>query len=108
MQDVVIMPRSLALKPMLTEIHKVQRVLFAASKLNPVDNHFHPFDNSIHVDEKWFFISEKTLRVLYCVPGEVVPERHAQNKDHLIKVMFCVRLPDLDTTTLGHAFSTER
>ena len=25
---------------------------------------------------------------MYCVPGEVVPERYCQNKDHLIKVMF--------------------
>ena len=89
MHDVVIsMPKSLALKPMLTEMHKVQRVLFAASKLNPVDNHFHLFYDSVHVDEKWLFISEnKTLRV-YCVPGEVVPERCAHNKDHMKKVMF--------------------
>ena len=41
----------------------------------------------MHVDEKWLFISETTLQV-YCVPGEVVPERCAQNKHHLIKVMF--------------------
>jgi hypothetical protein len=37
--------------------------------------------------ERWFFISEKTLRV-NCIPGEKVPKRYAQNKDHLIKVMF--------------------
>jgi hypothetical protein len=36
MHDVVIIPKSLAWKPMLTEMHKVQHVLFAASELNPV------------------------------------------------------------------------
>ena len=40
-----------------------------------------------HVDEKWIFISEKTLRV-NCIPGEKVPERHARNKDNMIKAMF--------------------
>ena len=44
MHGVVIMPtRSLALKPMLTEMHKVQHVLLAVSILNPANNHFHPF-----------------------------------------------------------------
>ena len=50
MHDVIIMPKSLALKPMvLIEMHKRQRVLFAASKLNPaIDNHFHPVFDSVH------------------------------------------------------------
>ena len=61
-------------------MHKVQRVFFAVTKLNQVnDHHFHPFYDSVHVDAKWFFISEKTLRVS-CM--------YAQNRDHLIKVMF--------------------
>jgi hypothetical protein len=52
-------------------------VLFAVTKLNQVnDHHFHPFYDGVHVDEKWFFISEKTVRV-YCIPGEKVPERYA-------------------------------
>ncbi len=64
-------------------------MLFAVTKLNQVnDHHFHPFYNKVHLDEKWFSVSEKTLRV-YCIPGEKVPERYAQNRDHLIKkVMF--------------------
>ncbi len=61
-------------------------MLFAVTKLNQVDNHFHSFYDCVHVDEK-FFISEKTLQV-YCIPEEKVQERYAQNKDHLIKVMF--------------------
>jgi hypothetical protein len=82
------MPKTIALQPLLTDVHKVQRVVFAVTKVNQVNNHhFHPFYDSVHVNEKWFFISEKTLRV-YCIPGEKVPERYAQNRDHLIKVTF--------------------
>jgi hypothetical protein len=42
---------------------------------------------SVHVDEKWFFISEEVLG-LYIAPGEVVPTRRVQSKEHTIKVMF--------------------
>ena len=87
-RDMVIMPVSIALKPLLTEIHKMQRVLFAVSKVS-VENqhHYHHFYDSVHVDEKWFFISEKQLR-FYIAMDERPPERNAQNRDHLIKVMF--------------------
>ena len=86
--DTVIMPRSIAVKSflLLKDMHTVQRVLFATSKLTGPENHFHHFYDSVHIDEKWFFISEKMLLV-YCFPDEVVPERIAQNRDHLIKVM---------------------
>ena len=95
--DTVIMPRSIAVKPLLTDVHKVQRVLFVTSKLTGPENHFHHFYDSVHVDEKWFFISEKMLRVYCCCPDEVVPERNAQKRDHLINVMFfvCYCLPTL-------------
>jgi hypothetical protein len=83
----VIMPVSIALKPLLSKVHKAQRVLYAVSKLNAVDRKYHDFYDSIHIDEKWFFISQKQLRC-YTAPDEVPPEQNAQNRDHLIKVMF--------------------
>jgi hypothetical protein len=84
--DSVIMPVPIALKPLLTDVHKLQRVLFAVSKLS--HNHqYHHFYDTVHVDEKWFFISEKQLRC-YIALDEQPPERNAQNRDHLIKVMF--------------------
>ncbi|KAI2507526.1 hypothetical protein MHU86_6914 [Fragilaria crotonensis] len=85
--DRVIMPFSSSLKPALTEIHKVGRVLYSVSKLDPVDLHYNDMYNSVHVDEKWFFVSEKVLR-LYIATDETVPHRTCQNKDHIIKVMF--------------------
>jgi hypothetical protein len=49
--------------------------------------HYDDCMQSVHVDEKWFFISEEVLR-LYIAPGEVVPTSRVQNKEHMIKVMF--------------------
>ena len=49
---------------------------------------FNNFLQAVHVeDEKWFFISEKDLRI-YVAPGENVPNRVCQNKDHILKVLF--------------------
>ena len=68
-ENTVIIPKSIAVKPLLSEMHKVQRVMFATSKLLEPNNHFHHFYNSIYVNEKWFFISEKQLQV-YLAPDE--------------------------------------
>jgi hypothetical protein len=38
--DTVIMPRSIDVKPLLTDVHKMQRVLFASLKLTE-PNQFH-------------------------------------------------------------------
>jgi hypothetical protein len=62
-------------------------VLYCLSKVDPLEQKFHDFYNYVHVDEKWFFISEEKLRC-YIAPGEVVRERSVQNKDHILKVMF--------------------
>ena len=83
----VIMPVSIAVKPLLTEAHKLRRVMHAVSKVNAFENKYHHFYDSVHVDEKWFFISETVLRC-YVAGDETPPERLAQNKDHMIKVMF--------------------
>ncbi len=72
--DRVIMPFTSALKPALTDmIHKAARVLSSVSKLNPVNLHYHNFYNYVHVDEEWFFVSEKELR-LYITTDETVPD----------------------------------
>ena len=58
---------------------------------------------SVHVYEKWFFISEEVLR-LYIAPGEVVPTRRVQNKEHMIQVMFlaAVACPRYDLRANAH------
>jgi hypothetical protein len=88
-REAVIMPVSLSSKPMLTEEHKSQRVFYCCSFLNNIvpDRCFHDYYDHVHIDEKWFFISEVQLRV-YVTPDEILPNRQMQNKDHILKVMF--------------------
>ena len=57
------------------------------SRIDAATRLYNNFYQAVHVDEKWFFISEKELR-LYIAPGENVPNRVCQNKDHILKVMF--------------------
>ena len=83
----VIMTCTSALKPALTEQHKLLRVTFCLTKIDPLTRRYDHCYNSVHVDEKWFFITEKVLR-LYIARGEEVPTRRCQNWEHLIKVMF--------------------
>ena len=85
--DPVIIPCTSALKPILTEQHKLLRACYCISKIDPVTRLYNHFYDTVHVDEKWFFITEKDLR-LYIAPGEDVPNRFTVNKDHIIKVMF--------------------
>jgi hypothetical protein len=87
----VIMPVSIAIKPLLTDQHKLQRVFFATDKVDAAENKYHGFYDSVHIDEKWFFISKDALRV-YIATDEIPPERYAQNRNHLIKVMFLCAL----------------
>lgn len=82
------------LKPILSEPAKYRRLLYAASRIEKApdgtfDDLFKASYNDIHIDEKWFDITEKVSRY-YVATGEVVPTRRVQNKGHIIKVMFLV------------------
>ncbi len=83
----VITPCTSALKPALTAEHELLRVSFCFTKIDPVTHLYDDYYQLIHVDENWFFITEKDLR-LYIAPDEIVPQRWCQNKDHMHKVMF--------------------
>jgi hypothetical protein len=43
--------------------------------------------DQVHIDEKWFFVTMKMLRV-YLTEGEFGPVRRVQHKEHIEKVMF--------------------
>ena len=73
--DKVIIPTTSVLKPMLTEEQKPQRAFFCVSKLNPADNMYHGFYDSVHIDEKLFFISKEKLRC-YVAPDGASPTRY--------------------------------
>jgi hypothetical protein len=85
--DSVIVPHSNAIKPTLDEPHKFARVLYAISNLNLDTEQYHDYYDSVHIDEKWFFLTEVQLR-MYLVPGEEPPTRSTRHKSHITKVMF--------------------
>jgi hypothetical protein len=85
--DPVIIACTSALKPLLTQQQELLSVTFCLTKIDPVTREYDDCFQSVHVDEKWFFFSERELR-LYIAPGEVVPTRRCQNRDHQIKVIF--------------------
>lgn len=82
----VIIPHSNALLTYLTEQNKFERAMFAASRFDDNGIAKGMYDE-VYVDEKWFFITEKTYR-LYLAKGEKAPKRRVKNKGKLIKVMF--------------------
>ena len=85
--DPLIITCTSALKPALTEQHKLLRVTFCLTKIDPVARQYNNCMQSVHIDEKWCFIFEEVL-CLYITPGEVVPIRRVQNKEHMINLMF--------------------
>jgi hypothetical protein len=70
--DPVIIPCTSALKPTLTEQHELLRACYCVSKIDPVTRLYDSFYESVHVDEKWFFITEQVL-CLYITPEEDIP-----------------------------------
>ena len=85
--DPIIYRHSNAIKPHLTPEHEVARVLYGREKLNISDKEYDDFLNSIHVDEKWFFLTEEDWKV-YLTPGEKQPRRTTSHKSHILKIMF--------------------
>jgi hypothetical protein len=85
--DNVIIPHSNAIRPTLRDDHQLARVLYSADNLDIATEQYHDYYDSVHVDEKWFFITEAQLR-MYLVPGEAPPQRSVPHKSHIIKVMF--------------------
>jgi hypothetical protein len=47
--------------------------------------------NIIHLDEKWFNTTQKTMK-FYKLPSEPEPNRTVQNKNSIGKIMFLVLL----------------
>ncbi|XP_021761306.1 uncharacterized protein LOC110726148 [Chenopodium quinoa] len=77
--------------PALTEKHKVSRLKWVLSLINPVpavgDPTFTVMQKWIHLDEKWFYINPET-RTFYLLPTEDDPYRAQQSRRFKIKAMF--------------------
>ena len=88
----VIIPDTNNVKPLLNEGHKAARVFYCHSKIDqPLGQYYTDWYQTVHVDEKWFFITQEQLK-MYLTPRESeqqkAPVRRVKNKQDIMKVMF--------------------
>ncbi|XP_021772544.1 uncharacterized protein LOC110736587 [Chenopodium quinoa] len=78
-------------KPALTSDHKVARLKWILSHINPVTSNEEPtfvdMNHVIHMDEKWFYLNPDKRR-FYLLPSEEDPYRAIQSKRFKLKAMF--------------------
>ena len=82
--------RSSRLKPLLSEANKTKRVRFAVGLLQPGLHGTHFFDNMynrVHVDEKWFYVTQ-VKRTVYVYDDEELALKAAKSTRFITKVMF--------------------
>jgi hypothetical protein len=102
--DKVINPHTNALRPYLTEANQQTRLMYAADEVerpSPTGGwYFKAGFDVVHLDEKWFFLTEKQLHV-YLAEGEEAANRSVIHGSHILKVMFLVALarPRFDKET---------
>uniref|UniRef100_A0A8I6XGF2 DUF7769 domain-containing protein n=1 Tax=Hordeum vulgare subsp. vulgare TaxID=112509 RepID=A0A8I6XGF2_HORVV len=86
---------SSSLKPYLKEANKKARLQFCLSMFDQqsLQNRptFRDMRNIIHIDEKWFNTTQKTMK-FYKLPSEQDPHRTVQNKNSIGKIMFLVAI----------------
>ncbi|XP_057808631.1 uncharacterized protein LOC131023104 [Salvia miltiorrhiza] len=80
-----------AIKPELTTPNKLSRMRFFLEHIE-YDRlleklHFKCMQNTIHIDEKWFYIIKSSHR-FYLTPAEAEPHRTCKSKKFITKVMF--------------------
>lgn len=90
---------SSSVKPFLTEENKNSRVHFIMTHIDRSSGLFNPMLNVIHIDEKWFNLTEAAGR-FYLAPGEEDPYRPVKSKHFITKVMFlaAVARPQWDSS----------
>ncbi|XP_021726855.1 uncharacterized protein LOC110694002 [Chenopodium quinoa] len=78
-------------KPALSSDHKVARMKWVLSHINPVlgneDPTFEDMDIVIHIDEKWFYLNPDKRR-FYLLPSEEDPYMAQQSRRFKLKAMF--------------------
>lgn len=94
---------SSAIKPYLTEENKLDRLRYCIIMINtnsqPGNLRYGNMNEYVHVDEKWFFMTEVDAR-FYLHPEEELPHRTCKSKRFIAKVMFltAVARPRWDTS----------
>ena len=75
------------MKPLLTAKHRIQRLEFALSKVDPTSLLFDDMYDIVMIDEKSFYQSTDK-KSYYLAKDEEVPRRACQNKRHIGNSMF--------------------
>lgn len=87
----VIRAHTNSLKPYLSDENMRACLQFCLSMLEPSSLHTQPIFknmyNSVHIDEKWFFMTKEAERY-YLLPEEHEPLRTCKSKRFITKVMF--------------------
>lgn len=88
-QRKVLVRHSNALKPHLTDDHRITRIDYSLAQRDASRGltHYHDFYNHVHVDEKWFYMT-KDNEVYILADGEEPPKRSTKHKGYIKKVMF--------------------
>ncbi|XP_057770789.1 uncharacterized protein LOC131013599 [Salvia miltiorrhiza] len=80
-----------AIKPLLTQQNRLSRLTWSLSQLSAISANgrikFQPMYNTIHIDEKWFYLT-KTSDRYYLLPDEIEPYRACKSKRFIEKIMF--------------------
>ncbi|KAE9015550.1 hypothetical protein PR001_g14874 [Phytophthora rubi] len=83
-------------EPLLTEKHRHERLKWCVSHVRQMQDggcSFVAMDDTVHVDEKWFFLKKVGQKVYILTgldgePCEEAPVQYLQSKRHIVKVMF--------------------
>ncbi|OMO51720.1 hypothetical protein COLO4_37543 [Corchorus olitorius] len=86
-----ILRHSSPLRPNLTLEKKITRLRFCLKKLESNDSTFKDMYDTIHIDEKWFYLTKKSVNY-YLLPDEEEPHRNCKSKNFIPKVMFLAAL----------------
>lgn len=78
---------SSSVKPLLTDVNRMDRLSFCLSFVDKVTHAFEAMDNRIHIDEKWFYLTREN-QTYYLATDEELPYRAVKSKRFITKVMF--------------------
>ncbi|XP_057793204.1 uncharacterized protein LOC131009814 [Salvia miltiorrhiza] len=100
-------PHTNAIKPFLTPQNRLSRLSWSLKQLSSISEggfiKFQSMYNTIHIDEKWFYLTKIKDRY-YLMPDEEEPYRTCKSKRYIDKIMFmcAVARPifDIDGTIL--------
>jgi hypothetical protein len=76
-------------KPVLTDANRAHRVDFCMAHIGLLNHRyrFHDMLDTVHFDEKWFYVSQPTVKC-YIVPDDEEEPHRAAKSQFITKVMF--------------------